>query len=109
VSINSTIRTAITPIVAVCVPDVYEGTEKEYCTFNWSTWPAEFIDNKATEIGYSVQIHWFAPTGINPISKLKQMCAAVETAGMSYPSVVNASDGDGQHYVIETTWHEGVA
>lgn len=106
-SINSTIRTAITPIVTDCVPDQYTGTATEYCTFNYSEIPDAFGDELPEAIRYLVQLHYFLPTGASPITKKKQLKNALLNAGFTYPSVANASDADGQHYVLECEYADG--
>ena len=106
-SINSTIRAAITPIVPECVPDQYSGTATEYCTFNYSEIPDAFGDESPEAIRYLVQLHYFLPTGANPYAKKKQLKNALLSAGFAYPSVTNASDSDGQHYVLESEYCDG--
>ena len=106
-SINSTIRAAVTPIVPECVPDRYTGTETEYCTFNYSEIPDAFGDESPHAIRYLVQLHYFLPAGANPYAKKKQLKNALLSAGFTYPSVTNASDADGQHYVLEAEYCDG--
>ena len=106
-SINSTIRAAVTPIVPVCVPDVYTGTEKEYCTFNYNEIPDMHAESKPTAIRYIVQVHWMLPRTSNPDTKKKQIKNALWGAGMTYPSVTNASDADGFHFIFECEATDG--
>ena len=106
-SINSTIRAAVTPIVPICVPDQYDGMATEYCTFNYSEIPDSFGDDSPHAIRYLVQLHYFFPTGANPYAKKKQLKNALLNAGFTYPSVTNASDGDGQHNVFECEYVDG--
>ena len=107
-SINSTIRSAVTPIVAVCVPDVYTGTATEYCTFNAAEYPTGFADDVPTHIGYSAQVHYFCPTGVNPEAKKTALKNALFAAGFSYPEIQNMTDADGQHYVLECEFIDAV-
>lgn len=106
-SLNTIIRAAITPIVTECVPDQYGGTATEYCTFNYSELPDAFGDDSPHAIRYLVQLHYFLPTGANPYAKKKQLKNALLNAGFTYPSVTNASDGDGQHIIFETEYSDG--
>ena len=111
-SINATIRAAVTPIVAVCVPDVYksaagETPATEYCTFNYSELPEVFADGKPDVIRYLVQLHWMFPKGTSPFSKKKQIKNALHNAGLTYPSVTNASDSDGGHLIFECEATDG--
>lgn len=106
-SVNKAIKTAVEPIVSVCVTDIYRGAETEYCTFNYSEIPDGFGDDTATAIRYLVQLHYFCPTESNPISVKKQLKTALHNAGFTYPSVTNASDEDGQHYVFDMEYVDG--
>lgn len=111
-SVNSIICTAVTPIVPVCVPDVYrplpnETPAVEYCTFNCSEIPDAFGDELPEAIRYLVQLHYFLPTGASPIAKKKQLKNALLNAGFTYPSVTNASDSDGQHIIFESEYCDG--
>ena len=106
-SINSTIINAITPIVPVCVPDMYTGTATEYCTFNYSEIPDNWGDNAPHAIKYLVQLHWFLQSGVNPSVKKKRIKNALLAADFTYPSVVNATDNDGQHFIFETEYCDG--
>lgn len=106
-SINSTIRAAVTPIVAVCVPDVYTGTATEYCTFNYTEYPEEFSDDAPHALKYSVQLHYFCPTGVNPDAKKTALKKALFGADFTYPDVINAVDEDGQHWIFECEYLDG--
>jgi hypothetical protein len=112
-SIDATIRTALTPIVPIVKPNVYTGSETEYCVFNYSELPTGFGDNAPHAIRYLVQLHWFAPwrtesgVAINPNTKKKQIKQALLNADFTYPSTTNASDGEGQHFVFETEYCDG--
>lgn len=101
VTINERIRAAVEPIVPVCVPDLYDGEAQEYCTFQYSQIPMAHGDNAPHAIRYLVQLHYFLPTGESPMRKRRELCRALLAADMTYPTVENASDETGQHYVIE--------
>lgn len=101
-SIDSKIRSAITPIVSVCVPHLYNGTKTEYCTYNFTRYPTDFCDNAPMAIGYSIQLHYFLPSENNPNNKLAQLESALFAAGFDYPQIVDATDNVSQHYVFET-------
>ncbi|MBU5627708.1 hypothetical protein KQI82_12390 [Oscillibacter sp. MSJ-2] len=105
-SINSTIKAAVVPIVPICVPHLYAGTEKEYCTFNYTMYPTDFGDNAPGVIGYSVQLHYCLPLNDSPLAKLKLLSDALFSAGFDYPQIVDVTDKKGQHYVLESGWHE---
>ena len=107
-SINEIIIGAVSPIVPVCVPDLYDGESQEYCTFDYSTIGIHFGDDGPEALRYLVSLHWFLPLGENPMAKRKQLCRALHGAGLTWPEVTPAGDGTCQHYVFECEWAEGV-
>lgn len=107
-SIDDRLRAAIEPLVAEIVPDLYQGDSKEYCTYNYTEVPDGYGDNLPHATRYLVQLHWFLPLKRRPQpkkKKLKQALAAVR--GFTAPTVTNASDEIGQHYVFELVAVEG--
>lgn len=101
-TLNARIIELVTPIVAVCVPDLYNGDLDEYCTFNFDELPEAFGDDQPNFKRCLVQVHYFAPLKKNVYSVRKQLFAAIcgeELFGA--PSVTNASDEECQHYVFE--------
>lgn len=106
-SINEMIRSAVLPIVPICEPDSYGGDAPEYCTFHYSEFPVVVADGKPDEILYTVMLHWFLPKGINPMKKKTELRRALLKAGFTYPSTINASEKDAQHYVFEFQYADG--
>lgn len=106
--INEAILETVTPIVAVCVPDLYTGTEQEYCTFDYIEAPVHFGDDCPEYTLYSVQLHWCLPLGCDPRAKKAQLKRAIADGDFTYPSVTNASDEDGLHFVFEFEYVEAV-
>ena len=106
-SINETIIQAVTPIVPVCVPDAYrpdagETPAEVYCTFNYSEMPEGIGDNAAHLTRALVQVHYYAPLRKSTIKTrhaLRDAIAAVDN--FTLPSIENATDETGQHYVLE--------
>lgn len=106
-SINSIIKSAVEPIVAACMPDRYDGEEREYCTFNYTELPACFGDDEAEAIRYLVQLHWFLPGGVNPLEKKRLIKRALVSAEFTCPIVTPVVEEVGQHYVFECEWAGG--
>ena len=106
-SIDATIRTALTPIVPIVKPNVHTGNETEYIVFNYSELPTLHADNAPHAIRYLVQAHWFLPLAANPNAKKKQIKNALLDAGFTYPGVTNASDSTGQHFIFEMEGLDG--
>lgn len=107
-SINKIIKQAIEPIIPVCVPEFYGGDDDVYTTFNISTIGDDFGDDApAHEVNF-VQVHLFAPFGFNTVDCRKKIKRALFDAGLTWPSVEDATDGDGQHFVFEGEIATGV-
>ena len=106
-TINEAIIAAVETVVPVCVPGVYRGKEKEYCTFNYSEHPDMAADDWPLAMKYLVQVHYCCPAEKNPLAVKRAICRALAGAGFTYPSVVDASDEDGQHFVLECEWTDG--
>lgn len=107
-SVDEKLKAAVTPLVARCEPDLYLEEKDEYCTYNYNEVPDGFGDNAPHATRYLVQLHWFLPLKRRPHPKkkrLKQALAAVR--GFTAPTVTNASDEIGQHYVFEFEAVEG--
>ncbi len=101
--LDDKIRAAVEPLVPVCVPNFYTGDETEYCTYNYNEIPDGFGDNVPHAVRYLVQVHWFLPLKNRPQPKKRQLCRALGGASprWTYPTIVNATDELGQHYVYE--------
>lgn len=106
-SINEVLRNTILPIVPICEPVSYDGADTEYCTFVIDDEPDIFAEGLPSAIIHQVILNWYLPAGINPLAKKKALCRALASAGFTYPTVTNASDGGGQHFVLECEWAGG--
>lgn len=106
-TLNERIIAVVTPIVQVCVPDLLvtkagETPPEEYCTFNYTELPDGLGDNCAALTRALVQVHYFAPLRESTIKTrhaLRDAIAAVDD--FTLPSIENATDKTGQHYVLE--------
>lgn len=105
-NLDARIRTALTGICDIIVPQVYTGDTQEYIVFNYSEYPLEFADNAPQSIGYSVQVHYFCPLKKNPNAIKDDIQNSLFTAGFSYPSIQDVTDEEGQHYVFSCTFEE---
>ena len=81
--------------------DAYEGYTKEYLTFGYNSIPADYGDDEPAHERILIQVHYFAPQGVNTLAKRRRIKAALRGAGMTWPACTNASDGNGQHFVFE--------
>ena len=107
VSVNKALKSAVQPIVPICVPNVYTGDSAEYTTFNYTEIPDEFGDDQPWLTRYLVYLHWYLPEGINPLSRKRAIRQALISAGFTAPTSTDASDEDGHHFVFECEWMDG--
>lgn len=106
-TLNEKIIAVVSPVVPVCVPDLLvtelgETPPERYCTFNYPEMPEGIGDNAAHLTRAMVQVHYFAPLRESTIKTrhaLRDAIAAVEE--FTLPSIENATDETGQHYVLE--------
>ena len=100
-SIEERIITALSPIVSEIMPNVYTGDSLEYIEFNYNEIPAVIADSTTDTYRCIVQVHYYLPSKQNPTATKKQIIEALNDAGFTMPSITNASDQNGQHYVFE--------
>ena len=106
-TLNEKIIAVVSPIVPVCVPDILateagETPPERYCTFNYTELPDGIGDNCAALTRALVQVHYFAPLKASTLTvrrALRDAIAAVDD--FTLPSIENATDETGQHYVLE--------
>lgn len=106
-TLNEKIIDVVTPIVPVCVPDLLvteagETPPERYCTFTYTELPDGLGDNWAALTRALVQVHYFAPLKASTLAvrhALRDAIAAVDD--FTLPSIENATDETGQHYVLE--------
>ena len=106
-SIAAEIRAAVAFTGYPCHQISYDGPDETYFTFNMFTTPADFGDDAAGAEIYDVQLHLFAPFTLDTTVLRRQIKNALENAGFTRPSMVDASentrvsDGTEQHIVFE--------
>jgi len=79
---------------------------ERYYTFGYSTIPADHSDDSPGHERYLVQICLNCPRSFNSLQRVAETKKALFSAGFTWPSVVNASDEEGQRIVFEC---EGVS
>jgi hypothetical protein len=104
--IDDLIKSAVDPIVP-CFPDVYEGSELTYSTYNYNELPVSHGDNAPEAVRYLIQVHLFAPTGTNAATLRRRIKNALLGIGCTYPTATNMSDADGQHWILECDYVDG--
>jgi len=107
-SIESRIRLALAPFEYKVYPDTYNGPDKTYFVFNHNTIPDDFGSNLPWHERALIQVHLFCPHTFDSVKLRKDIKLALLDAGFTYPSMTNASDEDGQHWVFEFQTAEAV-
>lgn len=101
VSIESRIRLALDALGYKVYPDTYNGPDKTYFVMNHNTIPDDFGSNRPWHERALIQVHLFCPHTFDSVQLRKDTKLAIFKAGFTYPSMVNANDEDGQHWVFE--------
>lgn len=74
---------------------------RRYYTFACQSFGDAYGDDEPGWERWLAQVHLFAPVADNCIRRAAQTKRALFAAGFTWPSMVDASDEDGQHYVFE--------
>lgn len=88
-------------------PNVYTGQNFSYLVYNYYVIPEVFADSVSHASRYSIQLHLYLPHKSNPNGIKLSIINACVNNGFTYPSMTNASDKDGQHYVFEFEYCNG--
>lgn len=105
--IDARLQTALKPSGLPVFPNIYTGRELEYIVTNYTTLPALHGGDRPGAARYLVQVHYYLPHKQNPNPVLETLCQALFAAGFTAPSIVPASDANGQHYALECEGWDG--
>lgn len=100
-TIDERIQTMLYGLEDTIAPNVYTGSATEYLVYNYYTGGAVYAERRPRALVYSVMVHLYLPQGQSPTEKKNDVCEAIFAAGGTWPTVTNASDSEGQHYVFE--------
>ena len=106
-SVDTALQTALTPMGLPVAPNLYKGNATEYLVTNYSTIPEVYAERAPRAARYLTQIHYYLPHRKNPNLTIRQISRALWSTGFTWPGVTNASDSEGQHYVLECEWVDG--
>ena len=90
-------------------PNIYTGTADRYFTFNYNTIPDDFADDAPGHERYFIQVHFVCPLNYDSVSRRAEIKTKLFAAGFTWPNVTDATDEDGQHWIFECEYAEGVA
>lgn len=100
-TLNQRIIQALTPLGLPVVPDV-DTLRRERCfVFYYDEAPTLFCDNVPWLFTFQIQVHLFLPLGENGLELVERAAQALTASGLSCPDVVDATDENGQHKVLE--------
>ena len=88
-------------------PNVYTGDELAYLVYNYYVVPEVYADSVAHAARYAIQLHLYLPHKMNPNGMKLAIIESCVSHDFTFPSMTNASDGDGQHYVFEFEYVNG--
>lgn len=108
IHIEQRVKEALSPIVPIVEPNVYRGSAKEYIVFNYSTFGSTFAEGRPTATIYLLQVHHYLPTNGNPYTARQSIIDALQSIGCTWASIADATDAEGQHWVFECQYKEGV-
>lgn len=107
-SVDSKISSALESVLPGAVfPNVYTGALLEYAVWAYTEIPEVFADRAPHAARYLVQVHYYLPPKQNPNPTKRALQRALFDAGCTWPSILNAGDGEGQHYVLECEYADG--
>lgn len=98
--IDSTIINALSGFGVPIQPNGYTGTDLEYISYTYSELGALYADGKPHAIRYLLDLSWYLPHGKDPSRGKDSIRHLLRNAGATWPSIINASDEEGQHYVF---------
>lgn len=102
---NDNVEKRIRSALAFTGYKVYNGTftstDKYYFVFLIDVVPRMFADDVVQYGIDSIALHFYCPVTANTVDTRKQVKLALQDAGFTYPSEVNASDEHMQHIVFE--------
>ena len=102
------IQAALTPIFPDAVfPQLYTGQLLEYAVWNYSVVGEAWAEGAPQAARYLVQAHYYLPHGKDPRPTLLRMEQALFEKRFTWPIPTDASDAEGQHWVLECEYADG--
>ena len=101
-SVDNALMDTLDPILPGRVfPNVYVGRETEYLVTTVTTLPEVVGENGPAAARHLVIVRYYLPTGKNPNPTKLQILQALWEAGFTWPTIMPASDSEGQGWVFE--------
>lgn len=107
-NVDEMLATALEPVFPDAVfPNLYTGQLPEYVVWNYQVIPAVYAERAPHAARYLIQVHYYLPHKKSPLSSIQALARALFDAGCSWPGVINGTDSDGQHYILQCEWVDG--
>lgn len=100
-SVNTEIIAALKPIGYPVAADVYTEESDVYILITINTIPEDFADDEPHCERNLCMAHLYCPHELDTTDIQKQIKLALQSAGFTYPTKLNASGKDIQHIVFE--------
>ena len=88
-------------------PHLYTGPLLRYIVWNYSVIPTLWAESRPGAARYLVQVHFYLPHKESPRAAILALQRALADAGFTWPDITDASDEDGQHWVLECEYADG--
>ena len=88
-------------------PQIYIGDLVKYVVWDYNTIPSVWAEGAPHAARYLVQVHFYLPHRENPHEALLSLSRALFDAGLTWPSLTDAADAEGQHWVLECEYTDG--
>ena len=99
---------AIGPLFSGAVfPQMYTGPLLRYVVWNYNQIGQVYAEGVPHAARYLVQVHFYLPHKEDPRADILSLSRALSAAGFTGPDVTDASDSDGQHWVLECEYADG--
>ena len=101
------IRTTCETVVPDVFPQLYTGPLLRYIVYNYNIIPVVWAESGPAASRYLVQVHFYLPHKEDPREAILALQRALFDADFTWPSVTDAEDSDGQHWILECEYTDG--
>lgn len=88
-------------------PQLYTGGLLKYIVWDYNQIPQVFAERAPHAARYLVQVHFYLPHKENPQAVILALSRALFEKDFTWPTVTDATDSDGQHWVLECEYADG--
>lgn len=88
-------------------PQVYTGPLLHYVVWDYNVFPAVWAEQAPHAARYIVQVHFYLPHKENPNTTILGLMQALHAQDFTWPRLTDATDSEGQHWVLECEYADG--